>query len=73
MVWYPQSMKEGYPRSTDPNLTAGLATLAIAVSLFSFSASAQTYPISGVWVAMDHSRFPEMKVGACLVACTRFC
>ena len=40
--------------------------LAIAVSLFSFSASAQTYPISGVWVAMDHSRFPELKVGACL-------
>ena len=40
--------------------------LAIAVSLFSFSASAQTYPISGVWVAMDHSRFPESKVGACL-------
>lgn len=40
--------------------------LAIAVSLFSHSASAQTYPISGVWVAMDHSRFPESKVGACL-------
>jgi hypothetical protein len=40
--------------------------LAIAVSLFSFSASAQTYPISGVWVAMDHSRFPESKIGACL-------
>ena len=40
--------------------------LAIAVSLFSFSASAQTYPISGVWVAMEHSRFPESKVGACL-------
>ena len=35
--------------------------LAIAVSLFSFSASAQTYPISGVWVAMDHSRFPEFE------------
>ena len=40
--------------------------LAIAVSSFSFSASAQTYPINGVWVAMDHSRFPESKVGACL-------
>ena len=40
--------------------------LAIAASLFSFSALAQTYPISGVWVAMDHSRFPESKVGACL-------
>ena len=39
--------------------------LAIAVSLFSFSASAQTYPVSGVWVAMD-SRFPGSKVGACL-------
>jgi hypothetical protein len=40
--------------------------LTIAASLFSFSASAQTYPINGVWVAMDHSRFPESKVGACL-------
>jgi hypothetical protein len=40
--------------------------LAIVVSLFPFSASAQTYPISGVWIAMDHSRFPGSKVGACL-------
>ncbi len=40
--------------------------LAIAASLFSCSALAQTYPINGVWVAMDHSRFPESKVGACL-------
>jgi len=39
--------------------------LAIAVSLFSFSASAQTYPVSGVWVAMG-SHFPESKVGTCL-------
>ena len=43
-----------------------LSGISIAASLFSFSASAQTYPISGVWVAMDHSRFPESKVGACL-------
>jgi hypothetical protein len=40
--------------------------LALAVSFLPFSASAQTYPISGVWVAMDHSRFPESKVGSCL-------
>jgi hypothetical protein len=40
--------------------------LAVAGSLFSFSASAQTYPINGVWVAMDHSRFPGSKVGAFL-------
>ena len=43
-----------------------LPALAIALSLISCSASAQTYPINGVWVAMDHSRFPESKVGACL-------
>jgi hypothetical protein len=34
-------------------------------SLFSIAASAQTYPVSGVWVAMDY-HFPESKQGACL-------
>jgi hypothetical protein len=33
--------------------------------LFSIAASAQTYPVSGVWVAMDY-HFPESKRGACL-------
>ena len=40
--------------------------LAIAISLFSFAASAQTYPISGVWVATDN-RFPGSTAGACLL------
>jgi hypothetical protein len=40
--------------------------LAIAISLFSFAASAQTYPISGVWVATD-DRFPGSTAGACLL------
>jgi hypothetical protein len=38
--------------------------LAIAISLFSFAASAQTYPVSGVWVAND-DRFPNSTDGAC--------
>jgi hypothetical protein len=29
------------------------------------AASAQTYPVSGVWVAMDH-QFPQSNAGACL-------
>ena len=40
--------------------------IAIAISLFSFAASAQTYPISGVWVAID-ARFPGSTAGACLL------
>jgi hypothetical protein len=34
-------------------------------SLFSYAASAQTYPVSGVWVAMDY-HFPQFRAGACL-------
>ena len=37
----------------------------IVGSLSCFAASAQTYPISGVWVAMDQ-RFLMPKTGACL-------
>ena len=37
----------------------------IVVSLSCFAASAQTYPISGVWVAMDRP-FLVSKTGACL-------
>src|SRR5215471_18652142 len=37
----------------------------IVGSLSCFAASAQTYPISGVWVTMDQ-RFPGSKTGACL-------
>ena len=59
MVWYPQSIKEGTPMINRSQLNGRTwPALAIALSLFSFSASAQTYPISGVWVAMEHSRFP---------------
>jgi hypothetical protein len=38
------------------------AWLAIAISAFSFAASAQNYPISGVWVARD-DRFPGSTAG----------
>jgi len=49
-----------------PYLRAGMLTSVLTVgSLFSFAACAQTYPVSGVWVAMDH-QFPESKAGACL-------
>jgi len=40
--------------------------LAVAISLFSSAASAQTYPVSGVWVATD-DRFPGSTGGACLI------
>jgi hypothetical protein len=40
--------------------------LAIAISLFSCAASAQTYPVSGVWIAKDN-RFPGSTAGACLL------
>lgn len=39
--------------------------LAAACSLFSFAASAQTYPVSGVWVARN-ALFPASKTGECL-------
>src|SRR6516162_9195328 len=49
-----------------PHLRGGMWTsFFIFGSLFSFAASAQTYPVSGVWVAMDYS-FPQFKAGACL-------
>ena len=40
--------------------------LAIAISFFSYAASAQTYPVTGVWVAKD-DRFPGSTAGACLL------
>jgi hypothetical protein len=42
------------------------AWLAVAISLLSSAASAQTYPVSGVWVATD-DRFPGSTGGACLI------
>ncbi len=48
------------------HLRAGMRIAVFIVSsLSSFAAYAQTYPISGVWVAMDH-QFPQSKAGACL-------
>ena len=38
----------------------------LAMSLFSCAAWAQTYPVSGVWVARD-ARFPSSTAGACLI------
>jgi hypothetical protein len=40
--------------------------LCIGISLFSSAVSAQSYPISGVWVAKD-DRFPGSTAGACYV------
>jgi len=42
------------------------AWLAVAVSLFSCAASAEIYPVSGVWVAKD-DRFPGSTAVACLL------
>jgi hypothetical protein len=40
--------------------------LGVAIVLFSSAASAQTYPVSGVWGATD-DRFPGSTGGACLI------
>ena len=40
--------------------------LAVAISLCSWGASAETYPVSGVWVAKA-DRFPGSTAGACLL------
>jgi hypothetical protein len=40
--------------------------LAIAISLFSYAAATQTYPVNGVWVARDDS-FPGSTNGACFI------
>ena len=40
--------------------------LGVAIFLFSSAASAQTYPVSGVWVATD-DRFPGSTGEACLI------
>ncbi len=40
--------------------------LAVAISLFSHAASAEIYPVTGVWVAKD-DRFPGSTAGACLL------
>jgi len=42
------------------------AWLAIAISLFSCGASAEIYPVSGVWIAKD-DRFPGSTALACLL------
>jgi hypothetical protein len=48
-----------------PYLRAGMRTSVLIVgSLSALAAYAQTYPVSGVWVAMDH-QFPQSKAGAC--------
>jgi hypothetical protein len=54
------------PLSRRPYLRATIRTSVLIVgSLSCFAACAQTYPISGVWVAMDQ-RFPVSETGACL-------
>jgi hypothetical protein len=40
--------------------------LAVAISLFSCAASAETYPVSGVWIARD-DRFPGSANAACFI------
>jgi hypothetical protein len=40
--------------------------LAIAISLFACAASAETYPVSGVWVA-NNDHFPGSTDGACFI------
>jgi len=40
--------------------------LGVAIVLFSSAASAETYPVIGVWVATD-GRFPGSTGGACLI------
>src|SRR5207237_10206088 len=42
------------------------AWFAIAISLFSCAASAEIYPVSGVWIARD-DRFPGSTALACLL------
>ena len=47
------------PLGSRSYLRAAMRTAALIVgSLSSFAAYAQTYPVSGVWVAMDH-QFPH--------------
>jgi hypothetical protein len=53
------------PLGSRSYLRAGMRTSALIVgSLSCFAAFAQTYPVSGVWVATDH-QFPQSKAGAC--------
>jgi hypothetical protein len=66
------SIKGGNPTVNGTNLKFSIqsrlsnrARLGIAISLFSSAALAQTYPVSGVWVARDE-RFPSSGAGACL-------
>jgi hypothetical protein len=40
--------------------------LGVAIALISCAASAETYPVSGVWVAKD-DHFPGSTAGACLI------
>jgi hypothetical protein len=55
------------PLGDRPCLRNGIRTsVLIVASLSSFAASAQTYPVSGVWVAMER-QFPESQTGACLM------
>ena len=54
------------PLGSRSYLRAGMRTSVLIVgSLSSFAAYAQTYPVSGVWVAMEH-QFPQSRAGACL-------
>ena len=52
------------PLGSRPSLRAGLPVF-IVVLLSSLTVSAQTYPVSGVWVSMDY-HFPQSKTAACL-------
>jgi hypothetical protein len=52
------------PLGSRPYLRAGLPVLIVGL-LSSLAASAQTYPVSGVWVSMDY-HFPQSKAAACL-------
>jgi hypothetical protein len=55
-----------FPPGNRVRLRGGLRiSFFIFGSLFSFAASAQIYPVSGVWIAKDY-HFPQFPAGACL-------
>ena len=55
-----------FPPGNRLHLRGGLRiSFFIIGSLFSFAASAQSYPVSGVWIAKDY-HFPQLPAGACL-------
>jgi hypothetical protein len=55
-----------FPLGNRLRLRDGVRLLFFVVgSLFSFAASAQTYPVSGVWIAREYPFF-QFTAGACL-------